>query len=347
MQTKMYAVYDQNGNRLLHTHNFLKARNYARVHRLREESDKGAKKPDPIAAQKAAAELGIHSVVNKGEITGKHLHQKLRKKFEERPAAQDVLAVVRDTIRAEKRTEHTVPYANLRLSDKLELYQKGSSHKYPMERSALHHLYDMGNPLFRQFKTASSYQTDAGIAAWVNTMMEKKENQSMFDGKKVKIGFRSQDNRTSVYRITSERYASWGADSVLDTMIDICRQTQGAKGEVSYNPHTTLVDANICWHADHEVRHGEIFKMGWNLRTGDKKNKGIWGWTTGERTKCSNRILVDVMTGNREGIPHTGNVDKVKERFQKDIFNKDNFMTFLDCWGKVIEMPITKHLVWG
>ena len=337
---KYFAVYDADGNRLIKTPNILKARTFASVRGLSEESDKGEKKP----------EISLSDVGIKSPSSGKKLSPEgvkvdgyLRKAWDAMPDAHEAFSQVTQQIKAEKRKEVTIKLANLRMNPKGFIHQKGSQFAYPMEESAWRRLL----PICRCFPSARTFMELMDTERRADTFNYMMNRFASSDGlqSQVKIGLREIDGKRSVYRFVSTQYASWGADEVLDGFIS--HIPKGGKGEVSYNPKTTMVRATVLFNSPNEPKTGDIFKLGIRLKTGDKRNSGVSAGIIAHRLKCDNRIEYTVENGDSMYEIHKGAVEPIMASFNNIVGKASSvFDRFISDWNK-LDRPINQTCLWG
>lgn len=159
-------------------------------------------------------------------------------------------------------------------------------------------------------------QFNTAVVRWAKSEFEDRQrwqvegkngkDPSDFD-KIINIRTRNGTGPRGAYAFVSEGYAGYNADRIC---MDIANATRdmGVKGSVIYNPNTTLIKAHGGWHAQHVVDFGagDVFRVGFQIESGDARNSGGNGFLVIERNKCRNFIILSTERIKSFSIRHVG-----------------------------------------
>ncbi len=349
---KYFAVYNKEGQRLLRTNNIVKARTFASVRGLQEQSDKGPQ----LEIAESTRPTSMHPLEpqpsgEKLTENGLRIHKRERKAFENMPLAGDLMSDIISQVKNEKRKDVLIPIKELRMNAEGQIHRLNSRHAYNVEPDAFKQIIKKCG-VFPNATRLFSLMAESMVAEVFNHQITRYADDSKFPlGDKIKVGLRELNGKRSIYRFVSPIYASWGADSVLQELQNMIPSQSDARGDFIYNPYSTMVSGSALWHtpkADESICNGDVFKAGIYLKTADKRNSGITARTVAWRIQCSNRQETAMENCGSFYSIHKGDIEKIRQGFQETIIEgREAYASFMTCWNKLSQMNVQKYSLWG
>jgi hypothetical protein len=177
-------------------------------------------------------------------------------------------------------------------------------------------------------------------------ILSSEERSNLFNQQVAKI----TDNRPFVLRTRSDKagnktvYASVTSGYVPYDTNFVCRDVakavtdMGLRGEVSYNPNSTILQVNGGIHAQKivDLGAGDAFRAGLWFRTGDARNSNFSGGIYVERNLCKNFIILGYDEIKAISIRHFGKgfYERVERGVEKLIPQVEEMLNiFCEDWG--------------
>lgn len=257
--------------------------------------DKGIALPPPIYAPGTrVVPLGIDNFKTS------------RQAWQDMPATVEGLRRVVDTVRAEEREDFTIRVRDLRVADDGTVdFGEGPLH---FEEQGLRALVSRNAEVLPR-----AGELVSTVAADLRAHLLNRQLGQVRPDKRLKLRTRiGRSGRRQVYAAVSERYASFDADQVAETLAAALDGT-GMRGEVVYDARTTTLRADGLLHADEvvDLAAGDVFRAGVQFRSNDAAGGSIVAKAIAWRNLCLNLIIIG--TGETELLRrrHIGAVEEV------------------------------------
>lgn len=112
-----------------------------------------------------------------------------------------------------------------------------------------------------------------------------------------------------VYRIASNRYTAFDADTVLATLLSTSHDLMaGWKGDITYDGEKLSMDMLAMPDEVIDLAAGDVFKIGIRLRANDVREGGISADLIAWRNRCLNLIVIGTAQTEIFNARHMGNV---------------------------------------
>lgn len=243
---------------------------------------------------------------------------------------EDLLSVAA-AVDAEKREDVTVGVKELSMSEDGRLHY--SNGETILEEPGLNGLLTFVNDVLPRSGSLMRILSPKERAQLFNQQVAKvTENRQFVLRTRQDVG----GNRTTYAAVTSG-YAPCDANYVCR---DVAKAVDGMglRGEVAYNPNSTLLQINGGIHAQNVVDFGagDAFRAGLWFRTGDARNSNFSGGIFVERNLCRNFIVLSHDQVKTLSIRHFGKgfYDRVQKGVEKLIPQVEEMLEiFCQDWG--------------
>jgi len=261
-----------------------------------------------------------------------------REAHNQRNLVEEDLLSVATAVDAEKREDVTVGTKELSMSEDGRLIYSGG--QTILEEPGMNSLLSFVNDVLPRSGSLMRILSAKERANLFNQQIAKVTDNRPFV---LRTRQDAGGNRTTYAAVTSG-YAACDANYVCR---DVAKAVKGMglRGEVAYNPNSTLLQINGGIHAENVVDFGagDAFRAGLWFRTGDARNSNFSGGIFVERNLCRNFIVLSYDQVKTLSIRHFGKgfYDRVQKGVEKLVPQVEEMLQiFCNDWGLLRKVEI-------
>ena len=318
--------------------------------------------PAPVVVEDAATRIGRHAEILKNAgfalpdpffapgtpliQVGKDKFAAKRAEWEARLPVEEIFPLVAAKIAAEKRRDIVCDLKTLRMDEKGHMFREGAGKPpLPIEAAAFDKLI-VGAAIVLPSARALLHTVDPDVRAEI----WNKQIAKLPVDRPIKIGVRfSAAGTPQIYRAVSPGYGDNLPANVALTDAAALLSGQGMRGQITYDPATTRIAWDACWHAPVSIdpKVGDIFRAGLRGTSHDAGGGRFRFLTLIERILCVNLTTAEAYGGVVSRV-HRGDMGDTRAEVQAMVARTPEiFAQFAADWQITREAEIAKVEISG
>ena len=252
-----------------------------------------------------------------------------RQEWSKMPPAREAAKALSAVIRAEEREDFTFNPSSLKAVDGLIELPDGN--RFKMTRRALRQL---GTAVAPEGSHAGSYLSSVDMDVRDYALNRHFQNSTRKNPVKLRT-FQDENGERSIFAAVGHNFPDYDSYKVLDSIANSLPNE--ARTEITYAGDGGTLNFDVLYHSDldpQKAAAGEIFKVGFRLRTADNGSSAYRVSLLAYRNLCLNFIIIGAATLDLVKLMHKGEVARLEELLTTNVaLAVEKVSVFSDRWN--------------